>query len=352
MTDHLAIAFPRLAARVPKLRLADLPTPLLRADLHTGAGIRTITIKNDGVSGRPYGGNKIRKLEYLLCRARGRNARRVATFGTAGSNHALATAVYAKALGLECTCLVSHQPRTPYIATVLEQHLGLGTELVPLAGRRAERVATMRRTLQNRGVYLIPAGGSNWIGALGFVNAGLEIADQLRHGEAPEPDRLYVANGTMGTVAGLALGLALAGLGTEVHAIRVTPGFVASPRALHRLVDKTATVLRRLDPAIPADLATRIRLSFRDEFFAGGYTSTNAATDEAVATAREALGIELETTYTGKAMAALLHDLQRPDGTAQEMLFWNTYNARPLQPAAGAAVDRRRIPEGFERYFD
>lgn len=351
MTDPLATAFPRLAASVPKLRLADLPTPVARVDLPSGAGQRTITIKNDGLSARPYGGNKVRKLEFLLRRARDRDARRVATFGTVGSNHALATSVYARSLGLECTCLVSHQSRTPYVAAVLEQHLRLGTELVPLAGRRAERITTMRRTLQNRGVYLIPAGGSNWLGALGFVNAGLELADQVRLGSTPEPDRLYVANGTMGTAAGLALGLALSSLRTEVHAVRVTPDFVANPRAMRRLVDKTATVLHRLDPAVPADLAKRIRLSFRDGFFADGYARTNAATDEAVATARDCLGIDLETTYTGKAMAALLHDLQH-HGDGQEWMFWNTYTARPPDPAGRAPANRARIPQGFERYFD
>lgn len=352
MSDHLAAAFPRLATHVPKSSLANLPTPVSQASLPAGAGARLISIKHDSLSGDLYGGNKVRKLEYLLCRANEREALRVATFGTAGSNHALATALYSHALGVECTCLLSHQARTPFVASVLNTHLQVGTELVPFGGERAARVRIMRRALQHRGVFLIPPGGSNWLGALGFVNAGLEIADQVRRGELPAPDRVYVANGTMATAAGLALGLALAELPTEVHAIRVTHEFVSNRRAMSRLIDKTATVMRRLDDDVPANLRDRVRLMFRDEYFGDGYARSNAATDGAVRIAREALDLELETTYTGKAMAALIDDAQRRSTAGLELLFWNTYNARPLATGAQKPPAASALPDAFLRYFD
>jgi D-cysteine desulfhydrase len=341
-----------LAARLPKTALAKLPTQVTEKHLTTASGRRSVAIKYDNLTGDIYGGNKVRKLEYLLCRARDRRANRVATFGTVASNHALATALYATTLGLECTCLLSHQSRTPLAAAVLNSHLQIGTEIICLDGTRADRVRTMRRTLQGRQISLIPAGGSNWLGVVGFVNAALELAAQIAGGELAAPDRLYVANGTMGTAAGLALGLALAGLQTEVQSIRVTPDFVSNPRAMRRMIAKTAFVLSRLDPEIPRDLADRVRLCFRDEFFAGGYARFDEKTEHAVNVAREDLDLVLETTYTGKAMAALLHDLEQSECQGQSVLFWNTFNSRPLPATAERPADTSCLPDEFLRYYD
>jgi len=332
--------------------LATLPTPVTKECLMTARGQRVVTVKHDNLTGDVYGGNKVRKLEFLLGRARDRRAERVATFGTVASNHALATALYASALGLECTCLLSHQSQTPLVAAVLNSHLQIGTEIICLNGKRSERVQIMRRTLQNRRINLIPAGGSNWLGVVGFVGAALELAGQVSAGELTAPDRLYVANGTMGTAAGLALGLALAGLPTEVQAIRVTPDFVANTRAMQRLIAKTAFVLNHLDTKIPRNLADRVRLSFRDEFFAGGYAMFDDQTERAVSVAGKELNLVLETTYTGKAMAAMLHDLDQTEHQGQSVLFWNTFNSRPLPATAERPANTSRLPAEFLRYYD
>ena len=352
MSDTLADAFPRLAARLPRLSLADLPTPVTGRALRTAAGTQRILIKHDNLTGELYGGNKVRKLEFLLQRALDRGARRVATFGTVASNHALATALYARSLGLEAICLLFHQPRTAACARALRAHLLNGTTLVPVSGERREQVATMRRCLQARRCWVIPAGGSSWLGTLGFVNAGLELAGQIARGDVPAPDQLYVANGTMGTAAGLSLGLALADVHTEVQAIRVTHEFVANRGAMHRLITKTAALMRHHDPAVPKDLASRARYRFRDEFFAGGYAQSNDETDAAVAIARDQLNLELESTYTGKAMAAMLSDLEHGGRDDQFALFWNTYNSRPLPGHADAPADATALPREFRRYVE
>lgn len=352
MSDHLATAFPRLGERLPKLVLADLPTPLEAGTLVTGTGRHQVLIKRDDLTGKLYGGNKVRKLEYLLCRAQRRKARRVATFGAVASNHALATALYTKSLGLDCTCFLLHQARTDNVPRVLNMHLQTGTELVPYGGRRADRVRTMREYLWRRHACVIPIGGSSWLGAVGLVNAGLELADQLASGDVAVPDRLYVANGTMGTAVGIALGLALAGLGTEVLAVQVTEDFVANPVAFRRLLAKTAMLLRCYDDSIPADLAERAHCTFRSEFLGAGYAKTNAATDRAVEIARDQLGLTLESTYTGKAMAAMLHDLSQRQWAGQSVLFWNTYNSQPLTAGPERPDDVSRLPEDFLRYFD
>ena len=349
MADYLADAYPELARRLPKIELADLPTPIDTATVRTPSRAVEITVKRDDVTAKLYGGNKVRKLEYLLARARQRNAGRIATFGTVASNHALATALYAGTLGLPCTCLLSNQVRTRSAAHALNLHLENDTEIVRYGGSRKTRIATLREHLWNRQVQLIPPGGSNWLGAVGFVGAALELAAQVESGECAMPDRLYVANGTMATAVGLALGLALAGFATEVQAVQVTEDFVSSPAAMRRLLDKTATMLERLDPSISPGLAGRARYAFRTGYLAGGYARTDEPTERAIAVAREQLGLRLEATYTGKTMAALLADLETQGGS---VLFWHTYNSRPLPVAAGRPADTSRLPEAFLRYFD
>lgn len=351
MTDALGSYFPRLAEQLPTVSLADLPTPLETRIVESSCGQQTLLIKRDDLSNKLYGGNKVRKLEYLLQRARARGAARVATFGTVASNHALATAMYASALGLGCTCLLSHQSKTPTAPLALNMHLRMDTEIVRFGGTRATRVATMRRYLQGRKVWVIPIGGTSWLGVIGFVNAALELAGQIDATAGTAPDRVYVATGTMGTAAGLALGMALAGLPTEIHAVRVSHESIANREDMRRLLQKTAYLMRRLDPAVPANLAHVARLRMRDRFFAGGYAKTDVVTDNAVAYAKEALGLRLDTTYTGKAMAALLHDLGEGALNGRKLLFWNTYNSRVLPVSAAKPDDTAGLPDEFLRYY-
>jgi len=352
MTDYLTQAYPALAEHVDKLVFADLPTPVGERVVRIAGSERCISVKYDNLTSSFYGGNKLRKLEYLLRRALARNADRVATFGTAASNHALATALYAKQLDLPCTCLTSHQVRTAAAARTLRLLMANGAEIVRYGGSYHSRVETMRRHVQGRNAWVIPIGGSSWLGTVGYVNAGLELAAQIAALEIPVPDRIYIATGTMGSAAGLALGLALTGQKAVVQAVRVSPEIIMNRRRLVHLMVKTATMLNRADASIPADLATRARIDVRHEFFGDGYAVSNEATDAAVELAFEQLDLSLEPTYTGKAMAAMLYDLAQPEHTGKSMLFWNTYNSNPLPDPDEAAIDMDRLPAEFLRYFD
>jgi D-cysteine desulfhydrase len=250
---------------------------------------------------------------------------------------------------LRCTCLLSHQPVQPGIGRKLLVHQEAGTEIVRFGGARPARVAIQRRCLQGRGVALLPMGGSNWIGTLGFVNAGLELAEQVRDGTFEPPSTVYVATGTLGTAAGIALGLALAGLHTEVRAIRVTDPRIANAAALRRLLRKTDELMRRADGSVPPDLADRAHLILRDDFCGEGYGRTDARTEAAIAVAAAELGLTLDSTYSGKALAALLSDLSA--GRAGRPLFWNTANAVPLDIPQNSRPDFARLPAEFARYF-
>jgi 1-aminocyclopropane-1-carboxylate deaminase/D-cysteine desulfhydrase-like pyridoxal-dependent ACC family enzyme len=350
VSNELSVRLPRLAARFPIVPLATLPTPVTAHELSIDTALHPLSVKHDEQCGPVYGGNKVRKLEYLLRWALERGVTRVATYGAAGSNHALATALYARRAGLQCTCLLSQQPAGAGVGRKLLAHQLNGTEILRFGGPRSVRVALQRRCLQGRDLALIPMGGSNWRGALGFVNAALELAGQYKSGALPVPREVYVATGTLGTAAGLALGFALAGLDIEIRAIRVTDARFANADALRRLLQKTAALMRRYDDTVPAGLADRCRIELRGEFLGKGYGQSDAVTERAIALAADQLGITLEPTYSGKAMAALCHDLGR--GTAVRPLFWNTANAVPLAIPAATRPDFTRLPADFARHFD
>jgi 1-aminocyclopropane-1-carboxylate deaminase/D-cysteine desulfhydrase-like pyridoxal-dependent ACC family enzyme len=351
MSDFLADAFPALASRLPRLQLADLPTPVEQETLLIGGSAYDVAVKHDDVTGKIYGGNKVRKLEYLFAEAQQRQSNCIATFGTVASNHALATSLYAQEIGYPCICFLSHQARTPGAARALNMHLKIGTQIVRYNWTSEDRHQLVQEALSSYRAFLIPPGGSSPLGAAGFVNAGLELAAQIESGETRLPSRIYVANGTMGTAVGLTLGLALAGVDTEVHAVQVTEDMVSSPDAMQKLLRQTAIDLGRADESIPADLADRARYQFRSGFLGDGYARTNDATEAAIAVARDELGIELEATYTGKAMAALLSDL-RGELVSGPVLFWNTYNSRPLSTGTAMPENTDGLPEEFLRYFD
>jgi 1-aminocyclopropane-1-carboxylate deaminase/D-cysteine desulfhydrase-like pyridoxal-dependent ACC family enzyme len=351
VVNYLDAKLPGLATIAGRVQLADLPTPVRRSSIRHAGRDYEIGIKLDNLSGHEYGGNKVRKLEYLLHPRTRKRVRRIATFGTVGSNHALATAIYAKELGLNCTCFLAHQSKVATIAPALCAHVRLGTEIVRYGGNYGARLKILRDRLWNRDAWVVPAGGSSWTGTLGFVNAGLELAAQVEAAELPMPRKVYVATGTMGTAAGLALGLALGRLPVEVHAVRVSDTSICNEQVMSRLLRKTALMMRSADATVPPNLAALARVRLRHSFFAGGYAHTDDRTDAAVRFAEEQLGLKLETTYTGKAMAAMLHDLaEEPDGG--ECLFWNTYNSAPIMPGGNDCDDRSSIPAEFLRYFD
>ena len=346
MTDYLGNAFPGIAANIPKVEIATLPTPVSQKNVRIGDVSRRISVKHDDQTSLVYGGNKVRKLEYIFGRALSRDAKRVATFGAAGSNHALATSIHAQEQGLECTCFLSNQRNNPRVPATLARHAEIGTELVSYR-RAPSKVHLFRQFLQNRDAWVVPLGGSCWYGALGFVNAALELAAQIEYGELEMPSRVYVANGTMGTVTGLALGFALAELSCELHAVRVAATDYANTGRLQHMLEKTAALMHRFDASVPKNLVSRTRVTWRDGHFAGGYAHFDESTAGAVDFAASQLDINLETTYTGKAMAALLQDSATHAGP---VLFWNTYNSSSIEIPDGFSVED--LPKEFRRYFD
>lgn len=340
-----------LAPRLPRLDLGVRPTPLRSASL-LGC---TVVIKDDGECCPLYSGNKARKLEFLLADALAAGASEVRTIGAAGSNHVVATAVHARAIGLRCSALHFHQPPTRHVcrnvAAAVSQDCRL--RIFPLAAVPAALAAAAARDRlsRQRRRYFIAGGGSSAVGMLGYVDAGLELAAQLDAARLHGVRRVYVAAGTCGTFAGLAAGLALAGRADiEVIGVRVTDAIVCSDTIARRLIAGSAELLAphgvSLAPQLP-------RWQLRHDQFPPGYGVPTASAIRAVELAQSELSLSLETTYTGRALAALVDDIESCAVRDGEALFYNTLNqrdvARWIRPGFGSSD----LPRGYSAYaFD
>ena len=348
--------YPRLAGALPTVALGEWPTPVQAAGAAALPGACAgLWLKLDDRCATPYGGNKVRKLEFLLAEALSRGHESVFTFGVAGSNHALATAIYAAQLGLEARLLLTPQSNSSFVGRNLKMGRWAGARQIHCPTEADARRMARTLQLQGRGTapapLRIPGGGSSPLGTVGFVNAGLELAAQVRAGLLPPPDDIYVALGTMGTAAGLTLGLAAAGLRPRLVFVRVVRADIASPRRFRALYHGAARLLHRKDPRFPLAPLHRSRIEVRHEFIGPGYARFTEEGMAALAFARETFGIGLEGTYTAKAFAALLADLHAGRLAGRNALFWNTYNGQPL-PAEALALDYRELPRPFHRYFE
>ena len=328
------------ALHLPWLPLGSCPTPVEHLPELSKELQSSVWVKRDDRSGHAYGGNKVRKLELLLAEAVARGKRTVITLGAYGSHHGLATAIYARQLGLACELVLHPQPLTDHVLDDLLADHALGARLIRVSRPTLGVLRARARAIRADRGYLIPGGGSSPLGAIGFVDAGLELGAQVRRGELPAPDLVFVAAGTCGTAAGLALGLELAGLHTtRLVAVRVVPAILANLINVRRLERGALRLLRRAGLAAPPRRPTDVVLDAQE--LGPGYGRQTASGQAAVERfARH--GIELESTYTGKAAAALLRWTARP-ARGRTVLFWNTYNGVDIRPLA-RQVDPASLP--------
>ncbi len=291
-------------------------------------------VKRDDLTSPRYGGNKVRKFEYLLADARRRGARALVTVGGIGSNQGLAAAMHGTALGFAVELSLSWQPVTDTVRLAVRGMVATGARIryaggpVGMFANAAAAVYARRRAGERP--YYIPFGATNSLASAGYVAAALELAAQIRAGEVPEPDRLFVPAGTCGTAAGLLVGCRMAGLRTRVTAVRVVERPLANTLLLLWRARRVAALLARLDPTVP-----RVRIERRDvdlvgDFVGPGYGAPTHEAEQALAWAAPRL--RLETTYSAKALAACLA-WSRDRAREETGLFWNTHNSASFPTA-------------------
>jgi D-cysteine desulfhydrase len=348
-------AFPALRQRCPRRAFTALPTPVEIFPLE-GVPEGGLYVKRDDRSGFSYGGNKPRKLEFIIGAALARGARRLVTTGGLGTHHGLATTIFGREAGLATTLVLVPQPVTDAVRRSLLLHAAYGADMVfgasvPAAALRGV-AAIARAALRGERPFLVATGGSSTLGTLGFVSAGLELAEQVRGGALPEPAEVWVAVGSGGTLAGLAAGLRLAGLASRVVGVLVTDILPPSPRGLARAANAALRRLRSLGAEVPEFAIAPSDFDLVRDQIGPGYGAPTAAGRDAIEAAARC-GVGLEATYTGKALAALRQRASRAAWPERPAVFWNTFSSvdvearapRPLDPASLPARIRRILEE-------
>ena len=278
----------------PKVSLGVFPTPVHRLGNISALLGTNVYIKRDDLTGLGLGGNKTRKLEFLLADAKNQGAEAVFTTGGAQSNHAMLTAAAAGKLGMKAILILKKRGVTECLGNqLLEKIMGTDVRFMD-TDDYADIYTEMDRVGQAMGVpyYKIPCGGSNALGALGYVACAREIAEQ-----SLQFDHLICAEGSGGTMAGLALGAKLFLPGTKVHGMMVDtdPFDEITPR----LMREAADVLEADVEITPADYLLR-------DMCGPGYAIASKPGNAAVTLMAEKEGIFLDPVYTGKAFAGLL----------------------------------------------
>ena len=328
-----------LLVTVPKVKLGFFPTPLHRLDrLSEKLGVE-IYLKRDDLTGiSQFGGNKMRKLEYLMADAVKENADTVYTYGASQSNHAMQTATACNRMGLYpllfLTDIIGSDLSHPEGNILLDRILGAEIHLEPLQGESIEE--TSRRVHQKakerisflekegRKCYEIPMGGANAIGSLGFAEAFVEVAEefQLRGMEA---DYLYHATGTGGTLAGLLAGKKLLDSKMRIMSIGVGIGGDGYKEKVMEMANETLELLKREERVCDEDIEV-----FED-YYGEGYEVPSARGSSAIRLLAKTEGVFLDPVYTAKAFSGMLDHIENgiiEKGT--RVIFWHTGGATAL----------------------
>lgn len=329
---QLVARWPALDA-IPYQQFGRLPTPLHRLTGLSGRVGAEIFCKRDDLSSVPYGGNKVRKLEFLVGAAKASGADTILTIGAIGSHHVLATSIYAGGMGFDVHAVVAPQPRSHHAETNARAALASGATLHPIRSFLLAPVAMKgleaKMRFDGHRVAVIGFGGSEIAGVLGYVEAGLEIAEQLLQGEALEPDAFVVALGSGGTAVGLAVGLAAAGVMAPVVAIRVAPKSVIRRSFLSRLAHDAVDELRKHTLRFPqvADIAMK-NLVIDNSQLGEGYAIPTKASLDAKELVLETQEMELDDTYTAKTMAGVIA-LARGKYNTKRLMYVHTLGETP-----------------------
>jgi D-cysteine desulfhydrase len=315
---------------LPRYRLAQLPTPIEELKrLSRELGGPELLIKRDDQTGLAFGGNKARKLEFLVGQALAEDADTLVTAGAAQSNHCRQTAAAAAKAGLKCELVLNGQrPAAPTGNLLLDRLLGAGEHWV----ERSQRTTKMRELseqlrAQGRKPYVIGVGGSNGVGATGYVVAMLELVEQLT-ARQQRVDHLVFGTSSGGTQAGVVLGARVAGFHGQLHGLSIDKG---EPE-LKDYEKEVAQIANECAEYI----GSAARFSEKDIQVVGGYMGEGYGVvgdleREAIRMMARSEGIILDPVYAGRAFGGLI-DLIRQGvfKRGETVLFWHTGGAPAL----------------------
>jgi D-cysteine desulfhydrase len=324
-----------------RVRLGAGPTPV-RELTHLGAdgGRAPVWLKDDGAYSS-HGGNKARKLEWLLGAAARRGKRTILTGGALGTNHGLATALFGRRLGMRTVLVLVPQPDTPHVRGQLQRMRDAGAEVhLPGGVRRGYLLAAglmlARMSPPLNFPYFLLPGGSIPLGCVGYVEAAGELGRQIEAGELPAPTHIVVALGSGGTAAGLVAGMKLFGVRSRLVCILVNDLTKVDAATVARLARRTLRLLGRHGADVEGIDVTPSDVVVERGWLGHGYGHSTPEAERAAELVAEREGFALEPVYTAKAMAALLELNRRGAFGDGPVLYWHTYT--PPERGAGEGL--------------
>jgi D-cysteine desulfhydrase len=315
---------------LPRFRLAQLPTPIEELKTLTRElGGPELLIKRDDQTGLALGGNKTRKLEFLVGEALAQGADTLVTAGAAQSNHCRQTAAAAAKAGLRCELILNGtKPEIPNGNLLLDQLLGAGEHWIERPQRPAKlRDLPEQLRAQGRKPYVIGVGGSNGVGATGYVVAMLEVAEQLRT-RKQRVDHIVFGTSSGGTQAGVVLGARVAGFTGQLHGLSIdkgTPELEAYEEEVAQIANECAEYIGS------AERFSKQNIKVVYGYLGEGYGVVGDLEREAIRMMARCEGIILDPVYAGRAFGALI-DLIRKGvfKRGETVLFWHTGGAPAL----------------------
>ena len=326
-----------------RIPLGDYPTPIeSMPELGEALGLSAFAVKNEGKTSPLYGGNKVRKLEFLLAEARANGCSTVFTTGGIGSNHVLATAAHARENGFHPVASQFPQPVTDHVRANLRSLARFDPELHLLRSELLLPPHLLRKRLQTRfdnDVYYIPPGGSSIVGAVGYIEAAAELAAQIDAGKTPEPDVVVVPASSGGTLAGLVVGFDQAGIEAELVGVPAVERYITNRLFISRLANKIARA------AGEAATYTRHDVTLCRGYLGDGYAEPTAEGERVSDIAAE-YGLRLDPTYTAKTVAAIVDSF-----SDKRVLYWHTLSTTRPEPLS-VSETLSRLPDGYAQFFE
>jgi D-cysteine desulfhydrase len=341
-------AFPDLEKTTPWTPLAHVPTPIEPCDaIAEWLGRKSgIFMKRDDLISPLYGGNKVRRYEFVLADAKAKNAKRIVTVGGLASTQAMATTLFGRAMGFDVCVVLFDQPVTRFAHESIRGFIAAGAEVIYGGGYLMTAIRAYRAMRRGEDNYFIMPGAAGARANLGYIDAMLELAQQVERGEAPRPDVIVLPTGSSGTLAALALGAAHLGWDTEIIGVRITTALACNRFTVNAIIRSTDRFLAERDSRWKPT-RDRVRYSLYGDALGRGYGYPTSNAIDGALQIHALTGATGEVTYSGKALAGLRALVAEPRHRDKVFMFWNTLST----PRPEAADVEERIPPSLSWVF-
>lgn len=343
-------ALPTLGRATPFVPLAHTPTPLVRAaPIADWLGSEQVWLKRDGLISPLYGGNKVRRYELILADAQAQGARTIVTAGGIASTQVMATALFGRALGFDVYAVLFDQPVTRFAKEAMRVDANAGAQLARGGGYVSTVVRTALAMRRSEKPYLILPGAANPLANIGYVDAMLELAQQVEAGVMPRPDVIVLPTGSSGTLAALALGAAHLGWhDTQIVGVRITLRIACNRLTIGAIMRSTDRWLEARDPRWKRQ-SERANWTLFHDALGPGYGHPTPESQEAIPVWETLAGVPGEVTYSAKALAVVRAMAKQARWANKTFLLWETLSA--VRPPHGAGADSA-IPGALRKVLD